>query len=364
MKLNLTSSQSAVARSRAPAARGVKLAPARRNVSVSALPPAESEANDALAETISRKVKPMLVSDLLNVPKLKRRGLMMAGAAAMFGCECCSDMLGTGAAQANASWTYKEDGFSGPDFWPDQCLTGGAQSPIDLSLANNRPQAGRGTIKFPVGPLQFDYGRYEKVNFQPGNMVTVPKRYVPVRPPSQLLASSPGGACLCPTKPFDLDLIQYHFHTPSEHAIDGKQAAMEAHLVHRNKNTGGLAVVAVLIQPGGPQPNPCLELGLEEAPTEGGVQQASTKTVNPAMLLPRATSQGTQPYVHYTGSLTTPPCSEGVDWFVLTTPIKVPDKQVLDFMRFAGNGKGYVRNSRPLQPINGREIDYSDQFQI
>ena len=65
-----------------------------------------------------------------------------------------------------------------------------------------------------------------------------------------------------------------------------------------------------------------------------------------------------RPFVHYPGSLTTPPCSEGVDWFVFMQPIKVPDSQILDFMRFVGDNKTYATNTRPLQLLNSRLVEY------
>ena len=62
--------------------------------------------------------------------------------------------------------------------------------------------------------------------------------------------------------------------------------------------------------------------------------------------------------MHYSGSLTTPPCSEGVDWFVFTNSIRIPDSQILDFMSFVGEGRTIATNSRPLQPLNKRQVDY------
>lgn len=165
-----------------------------------------------------------------------------------------------------------------------------------------------------------------------------------------------------------LQLLQYHFHTPSEHSIDGQRAAMEAHLVHRNADTGargaqrtthqrravslhtrpparcpmsmvllhalpagGFAVVGVLLQPpegGGGTAQPCLAAALAHVPGAPKDEAACPVPVNPLSLLPVGAGTQPRPFVHYTGSLTTPPCSEGVEWLVLTEPLPVSDAQV------------------------------------
>jgi carbonic anhydrase len=159
-----------------------------------------------------------------------------------------------------------------------------------------------------------------------------------------------------------LELLQFHFHTPSEHAFDGERAAMEVHLVHKNKVTGaagnriagwsywlraglftfscvrrpiepfvhasapspsdiapalpppprqgGLSVVGVLMEPTG-APNQALAAALKYAPAKAREEVDSPAAINPAMFLPRS---GSMQYVRYSGSLTTPGCSEGVDW--------------------------------------------------
>nr|AVI02150.1 alpha-carbonic anhydrase 4 [Chlamydomonas sp. ICE-L] len=310
--------------------------------------------------------KPQLITKLVREPnKIKRRGLMMAGAAAMFGCACCADVLSS--AKAN-EWGY---GGEAPASWPGVCTTGGRQSPINVTLAPKIKSA-QGKTKYPVTPIKFNYGRREKVevlntghgtmqvNFKAGNSAYVPPRFIP----SDEVSAYPGdseqnaGPCLCPSKPMDLELIQYHFHTPSEHYLDGEQTIMEAHLVHRNRYTGGLAVIAVLIRSGGSTPNPCLQLGLDFGPEESGRRVPARRAANPYLLLPAKNADRVQPYVHYQGSLTTPPCSESVDWFVMTNTIKATDKQVIDFMRYSGGGFGYKQNSRPVQEMNARMVEY------
>jgi carbonic anhydrase len=125
--------------------------------------------------------------------------------------------------------------------------------------------------------------------------------------------------------------------------------------------TGGLAVMAVLLeaptasssaqqQQQQPLPNPALAAGLAAVPDTPGVTAISATPINPGDLLPSEPS-ALQQYIAYRGSLTTPPCSEGVDWLVWTRPLLVPQQQVDAFRRFAGGA-----NARPLQPLNSRAV--------
>ncbi|HWK89395.1 MAG TPA: carbonic anhydrase family protein, partial [Longimicrobium sp.] len=139
-------------------------------------------------------------------------------------------------------------------------------------------------------------------------------------------------------------LMQYHFHTPAEHRLAGRQPAMELHLVHMSDL--GVAAVAVFIEPGGH--NAALEPIAANLPaTPGEVRR--TGPLNPATLLPPGWQQGLDSF-RYAGSLTTPPCGEGVRWFVLRQPILASNEQIDRFRRVMG------RNSRPPQPRNGRPL--------
>jgi carbonic anhydrase len=182
---------------------------------------------------------------------------------------------------------------------------------------------------------------------------------------------------------------------------------MEVHLVHRNRITGALSVLGVLMEPGG-APNQALATALKYAPLKAREEVESPAPINPAALLPRG---GSMAYVRYAGSLTTPGCSEGVDWcaaregrapgrrtgpaspfpppcpplsrlprllplrpsHTLTTTIPLPlpppsryvmletaavsPEQVLAFGQYVSGGRSFGQNARPLQPLNGRAFD-------
>ncbi|MDE0193149.1 MAG: carbonic anhydrase family protein [Gammaproteobacteria bacterium] len=138
------------------------------------------------------------------------------------------------------------------------------------------------------------------------------------------------------------DLTQFHFHTPGEHTVEGRPFDMEVHLVHRNA-AGTLAVVGVLVRRG--DEHPVLDALAEQLPKPGESLSIEEEKVAAFKLLPRASR-----IFRYEGSLTTPPCSEGVQWLVLQTPVEISDAGLAAFEAILGN------NSRPVQPLNGREL--------
>ncbi|MGM3306870.1 carbonic anhydrase [Anabaena sp. WFMT] len=142
----------------------------------------------------------------------------------------------------------------------------------------------------------------------------------------------------------EYELLQFHFHTPSEHTIDDQASAMEMHLVHRNAN-GQLAVVGVMIKKG--VVNPLIDLIWMNIPAVGQNNIVKTSPINVGNLLPNS-----KEYFSYTGSLTTPPCSENVKWNVLIKPIQVSEEQIATFKSL------YQVNARPVQPINSRRIEF------
>jgi len=132
-------------------------------------------------------------------------------------------------------------------------------------------------------------------------------------------------------------LLQFHFHGKSEHTIDGKRYDMVAHLVHQNPKTKQLAVIAVFFEEG--KNNPVLDNVLSGLDKE--------IRIDPADLLPKDTSH----YFHYVGSLTTPPCSENVQWYLLKQPAQASKEQIEAFRKY------YVDNERPVQELHDRKIE-------
>ena len=225
---------------------------------------------------------------------------------------------------APAHWDYA--GGAGPEAWgrmkPEfsKCSSGTRQSPIDI----------RDGIKVNLDPVQFDYkpsafrvvdnGHTVQVNVGPGNSIEVMgRRY---------------------------DLLQFHFHRPSEERINGKQFDMVAHLVHKDLD-GRLAVVAVLLERG--SAHPLVQSIWNNLPLEKGEDVAARTTLDMNALLPTERS-----YFTYMGSLTTPPCSEGVLWMVMKTPMPISNDQIGIFARL------YPMNARPIQSVSGRLIKESN----
>ena len=219
-------------------------------------------------------------------------------------------------------WTYS--GKTGPQKWGElekdfaECKLGQAQSPIDIPDANARKG------DFPTLLMQYkptaarviDNGHTIQVNVDPGNAFTVgDKRY---------------------------ELLQFHFHKPSEEKINGKAYDMVAHLVHKGAD-GKLAVIAVLLNQG--KDNPALKPVFASLPKDKEKEMPLKDPINLVALLPDDTG-----YYSFPGSLTTPPCSESVTWFVLKKPSTISADSLAKF------GKMYPMNARPTQPLNGRDI--------
>lgn len=140
-------------------------------------------------------------------------------------------------------------------------------------------------------------------------------------------------------KPYKLD--SFHFHVPSEHQIDYQRYDMELHLVHKN-NKGKIAVIGVLIEAG--KENEMVE-ELWNFLQDDRLKDKEIESIHLLSLIPEQRSA-----FYYSGSLTTPPCTEGVHWIVFESPIDFSNKQIASFYQV------YGYNSRPLQPINGRDI--------
>ncbi|HKD01585.1 MAG TPA: carbonic anhydrase family protein [Terriglobales bacterium] len=225
-------------------------------------------------------------------------------------------------------WTY--DGTTGAGHWSSldpeyaPCNTGQAQSPIDI----RNPQKQR----LPV--LRFEY-KSSPLKYVTNNGHTIRVNYhdTPDR----------GNFLLVGDKRYQL--TQLHFHRPSEEYIHGKQYDMVVHLMHK-AGDGEVAGVAVLVKTG--SANSALQQIWQHMPRLEGQQKVVGVEFNPAGLLPPTTG-----YYTYIGSITAPPCTEGVRWFVLKTPIEISSKQIEDFAKL------YPHDVRPLQPLNGRGVKES-----
>jgi carbonic anhydrase len=227
-------------------------------------------------------------------------------------------------------WSY--EGNEGPEHWAELCPEfaicgeGKRQSPIDLSNASVVDSI---SVRRNYQPSSVRVAHHEHVIDIVDNGHTIQVTY------------DEGSTLLLPEGEFELE--QFHFHLPSEHTVEGQQYAMELHLVHQSAS-GNLAVVGVLIEEG--VHNPIFAKLVDNLPREPGqVSHFENVKVNIDDIMP-ADSR----HYHYTGSLTTPPCLEGVQWFILVRPIELSADQIAKF-RNVING-----NNRPVQPRHGRQI--------
>ena len=225
--------------------------------------------------------------------------------------------------EMHVHWGY--DGEGAPANWGNlkpeyaTCASGKRQSPIDI----------RGGIKVDLAPIRFAYkptkftvmdnGHTVQVNVGAGSTIHVlGKRY---------------------------ELVQFHFHKPSEERINGRPFDMVIHFVHKDYDDN-LAVIAVLLETG--VENPQIQTLWNNMPLEPNQEVSALDTLETAKLMPQDTAHWT-----YMGSLTTPPCSENVLWMVLKQPMQVSPEQIAIFARL------YKNNARPVQPPNGRLIKES-----
>jgi len=231
------------------------------------------------------------------------------------------------AAAADVEWGY--EGRIGPEHWGDLdasfelCATGRAQSPINLSASSPADLAG---IEFDYDPIStrevFNNGHTIEVEVEPGSSISVAgKTY---------------------------ELVQFHWHAPSEHSVErGARYDMELHLVHRS-TAGELAVVGVFVRRG--RHHRALRPIWDVLPRAAGEERPIEAELTDGELLP-----DNRAHFRYAGSLTTPPCTEGVRWHVLEQPIEMSNAQVNKFIR-ALNRSCCLENARPTQPLNGRQV--------
>ncbi|MGB6976633.1 MAG: carbonic anhydrase family protein, partial [Gammaproteobacteria bacterium] len=140
-------------------------------------------------------------------------------------------------------------------------------------------------------------------------------------------------------------LVQFHIHTPSETHLDGKSYPLEIHFVNQGNN-GKVAVIGVFVQSG--KFNPAIETLLRHLPpTQGQIHPVPGVKLNLLALLPKNES-----HYSFPGSLTTPPCTEGLQWFVMANPIEASEKQITELKK----ALPLSHNARPIQPLHGRKV--------
>ncbi|MEI8171033.1 MAG: carbonic anhydrase family protein [Rhodoferax sp.] len=252
------------------------------------------------------------------------RAYIRAKAAAMTGHESPAAVDAAAAHHdGEVHWAY--EGANGPQAWGqlkpefNACAIGKRQSPINIEES--------ATLQGPAEPLQFNYmpssgsvvnnGHTIQVDLYGDNAITV--------------------------RGSTYKLLQFHFHTPSEEQINYRNFAMVAHLVHKNPE-GQLAVVAVLLDPG--TTNALINKVWTYMPLDTNDRvRMPVGIIDMNDLLPKD-----QRYYQFMGSLTTPPCTEGVLWMVLKQPTTVSKEQIKLFSQL------FPRNARPVQPVNGRAV--------
>jgi carbonic anhydrase len=219
-------------------------------------------------------------------------------------------------------WDYL--GVEGPKHWGllskeyVSCETGSKQSPVNIQTQG---------LSHHQEELKFNYNISELHEIYNGHTIQV---------------SHESGGNIALNK-HTYKLRQFHFHEPSEHHIDGKTFPMEMHLVHQDE-TGHILVIAVMMDIG-PE-HKVLKKLLSWLPNQIGSETSIPMEGSLREILPKNTHHYT-----YNGSLTTPPCTEGVKWLVFTEPINISEESVKTFLAVIGN------NARPIQPLGNRHIE-------
>jgi carbonic anhydrase len=231
-------------------------------------------------------------------------------------------LASTGAvAGGDVHWSYS--GAEGPEYWGtlspafSACAEGRNQSPVDL----------HGFVEADLKPIGFDYkpglsgivnnGHTVKLDVRPGSTIEVDGHR--------------------------FELKQFHFHAPSENRIDGKAYPLEAHLVHADE-AGNLVVVAVMFEQG--EANAALGKAWKHMPEKAGKSEKRAMPISAEAILPKE-----RDYYRFNGSLTTPPCSEGVVWLVMKQPISASAEQIEKFKHAMHHD-----NNRPVQPLHARAV--------
>lgn len=282
----------------------------------------EAQATDELAVKIAERLA-ALRKDKEETSKASTRPYVRPPISAVKKSANVDEKNKKNAALNDQHWSY--EGEAGPLSWGKlnpantKCDLGDRQSPIDI----------RDGIRVELDPINFDYKPTQFQVIDNGHTI-------------QVLLSA-GNYMNVSGKNFEL--MQFHFHRPSEERINGKGSEMVAHLVHKDRE-GKLAVVAILLELG--EPHPVIQSVWNNLPLEKNDAVKALKNIDVGQLIPKQRG-----YFTYMGSLTTPPCSEGVLWMVMKEPMTISAEQSAIFARL------YPNNARPLQKSAGRIIKES-----
>jgi len=230
-----------------------------------------------------------------------------------------TNALPTNSLMAAVLWSYEGD--NGPQHWGDTfpiCEAGEKQSPINIVDPFERSYDVL-NVDYKVGPLKLlNNGHTIQVNVEAGSTLTINHDI--------------------------FHLLQFHFHRPSEEQINGKNSAMILHFVHKSQD-GKLAILGVLLNEG--KDNGAIKTLWANLPLRQGEEYRPEKVnFNPTALIPKELG-----FYNYEGSFSTPPCTEGVQFYILKKPMEISKDQVAKFP--------YKLNARPIQSLNGRQIGAS-----
>jgi carbonic anhydrase len=232
--------------------------------------------------------------------------------------ETVSSHIATSEKVSEPHWTY--EGEEGPEHWatlgyPD--CAGKEQSPIDVP---NKTPLHANDISFNYNPSVLEISNN-------GHTIKV--------------ADENNSEIIVDGNTYRLQ--QYHFHAPSEHTFNGTYYDMELHLVHQS-DAGKYTVVGVMMKSG--SENKAYAPIWDHLPAmKGEPENITNVNIDANDLLPANLS-----YYRYNGSFTTPPCTEGVNWFMLSTPVELSKTQIEAFQAI------YSSNNRPILPLNQRKF--------
>ena len=279
------------------------------------------------AEAPHKPTEPVAVAEAAHPAPAKRAPVASSQASRQYIRAKAAALTGHSAPTAShggeVHWAY--EGENGPQAWGqlkpefNVCAIGQRQSPINIEAT--------ATLQGPAEPLQFNYTPSDGTVVNNGHTIQVDLT----------------GDNSLTVRGSNYQLVQFHFHRPSEEQINFRRSSMVAHLVHKNSE-GQLAVVAVLLDPG--VANTLIDKVWTYMPLDAGDRvRMPMGLIDMNELLPKD-----QRYYQFMGSLTTPPCTEGVLWMVLKQPTQLSREQIRLFSQLVPN------NARPVQPANGRAV--------